>query len=210
MQCKVDGCEREAMYKSQCVCQKHYFRMMRYGTYELVGPKRRMRIENQRGYQKIFSPGHRLANSDMYAYEHRLVVYEKYGENLPCCELCGKPTNWATCHIDHKDNNVKNNDISNLRPVCRPCNTRRGRKAEHTYPRHMAVTIGGVTMTPHEWSQLKNVHVHAATIRRRIRNGSSHREAVYGVKRTHKNTIDDLKQIKAEYTRKAKEVEDTL
>lgn len=193
MKCKVDGCEREATYKSDQVCQKHYFRMRRYGTYELVGPRtpdgkpavRKMRIENAKGYQKIFSPGHPLANSDLYAYEHRLVVYAKYGESLPDCELCGKPTNWATCHIDHKDNDIKNNDIRNLRPVCRPCNTNRGRKAEHTYSHHAAVTVDGVTLTPHEWSKVEGVRVHAATIRARIRNGASHKEAVYGAKRTH-------------------------
>src|SRR5574340_852333 len=184
MKCSVDGCCREAAYKEKQLCQKHYFRLWRNGTTDIVR-SRKDRIENAKGYQKLFSPGHKLANSDGYAYEHRLVVYEKYGENLPDCELCGKPTDWATCHIDHKDNDIRNNDPSNLRPVCRPCNTNRGRKAEHTYSRHAAVTVDGVTMTPHEWSQVDGVRVTGTTIRRRLKNGASHKEAVYGPKRTH-------------------------
>lgn len=36
MKCKIDGCNREAMYKADCVCQMHYFRFMRNGTYDLL------------------------------------------------------------------------------------------------------------------------------------------------------------------------------
>ena len=35
MKCKIDGCTQNARYKKDQVCQKHYFRFMRYGTYEL-------------------------------------------------------------------------------------------------------------------------------------------------------------------------------
>ena len=184
MKCKVDGCGRDATYKGHQVCQKHYFRMWRNGTTDIVR-SRKERTENAKGYQKLSAPGHRLVNSDGYAYEHRLVVYAKYGENLPDCELCGKPTDWATCHIDHKDNDVKNNDISNLRPVCRPCNTNRGRKQEHLYSHHTSITVGGLTMTAHEWAKFPGVLVTGSTIRRRLSCGASHYDAVYGKKITH-------------------------
>lgn len=124
MDCVIPECDRSADYKKQQVCQKHYFRFMRNGSYE--PRQRKYRIQNPAGYQKLSESNHPLANKDGYVYEHRFVVYNHYGTDLPSCELCGKATDWETCHIDHKDNDVSNNLLGNLRPVCRPCNTMRG------------------------------------------------------------------------------------
>jgi len=74
MKCKIKGCVKESVYKKDQVCQKHYFRHMRTGTYELV-PSRKYRIENPAGYQKIFEPSHELADSIGYVYEHRFVYF---------------------------------------------------------------------------------------------------------------------------------------
>jgi len=58
---------------------------------------------------------------------HRLKIYDKYGESLPDCEICGDSVTWDFCHIDHKDNNTLNNDIDNLRPLHPGCNSHRDR-----------------------------------------------------------------------------------
>ena len=39
MKCRAEGCENDAVYKKEQLCQKHYFRQKRYGTTELTRPK---------------------------------------------------------------------------------------------------------------------------------------------------------------------------
>jgi 5-methylcytosine-specific restriction endonuclease McrA len=179
------------MYLAQQVCQKHYFRMMRNGCYEkkltrLHRPRgRKYRLSNPAGYQKLDIPEHPLADSSGYVYEHRFIVYERYGEILPDCELCGNTTEWDTCHIDHKDNDVTNNTLENLRPVCAPCNTNRGTLKGVEHWNAMPITLNGVTLTPHEWGKRDDVAVCGATIRRRLQQGWSIVDAVYGKKITH-------------------------
>lgn len=86
MKCKIDGCENNATYKSQGVCQKHYFRMMRYGTYETIRVgNAKKRIVTPNGYVKIYVPNHELADNRGYAFEHRYKLFEKYqGKELTC------------------------------------------------------------------------------------------------------------------------------
>lgn len=193
MQCKIDGCDGEVIYTGKMLCQKHYFRFMRYGTYELVGPRKRggvptvrsMRKSNAAGYQLLFEPSHPLAMSDGYVYEHRKVVYAIHGDSLPNCEICGKDTNWATCHIDHKDKDVANNEYQNLRPLCRACNTFRDYPSQHTKKNCMSITFEGITKTPEEWSRDSRVLVTGRTIASRKRSGMSDFDALFSRKLTH-------------------------
>lgn len=136
MKCKVNGCDNECKhYPGKGVCQKHYFRMMRYGTYELTKRgKRKDRTKNSKGYQMINFPDHPLVMANGFVYEHRKVIYDRYGDTLPPCEICGKEVTWKTAHIDHIDEVVDNNSDSNLRVLCRACNVMRSRVhiPEHT------------------------------------------------------------------------------
>lgn len=184
--CKIDGCNRVSAYKEQDVCQKHYFRFMRYGTYEL-NRKRKYRLSNPAGYQSIFEPKHPLAQKSGYVYEHRFIVFNEYGYNLPDCELCGKPTRWDTCHIDHIDEDVTNNILKNLRPVCRPCNTNRGRKPEHTYNHHHCISYKGKSGTAKFWASQNGVDVTGATIVSRLQRGMTVEDALFSEKKTHKS-----------------------
>ena len=129
MKCKVEGCDRECKhYPGKGVCQMHYFRMMRYGTYELTkNGKGKFRHKNAKGYQMLKIPDHPLSMANGCVYEHRKVVYDRYGETLPPCEKCGKKVTWKTAHIDHIDEVVDNNADSNLRVLCRACNVMRSR-----------------------------------------------------------------------------------
>jgi 5-methylcytosine-specific restriction endonuclease McrA len=190
MKCKIDGCDRDCMYQVQQVCQKHYFRFMRNGCYESkqeirlknTGFKRKYRMQNPAGYQKLYIPEHPLSNQPSgYVYEHRYVVYAKYGDKLPNCEICNTSINWTDCHIDHIDKDVTNNIVQNLRPLCRGCNTGR------TIKNGFSIEINGVTKTLMEWSRDSNCTVSHNTIKHRLLNGYSNYDAVFAKSITHPN-----------------------
>jgi len=173
----------------------HYFRFMRNGKYDLllVNEKKkgaantgRKRAQNAKGYQMLYEPKHPLSMKNGYVYEHRKVIYEKYGNNLPCCELCNKYITWQTAHIDHKNDDVTDNDLENLRPLCRACNTFRGHS-----PASMTkniIFIDGVGKSAHAWSRVDGVNVSGNTIKRRLSQGLTPYEAAYGKKATHINS----------------------
>ena len=196
IKCCVSDCGRDAMYKKKRLCQKHYFRLMRNGKTDPLKPEEFKnykkghvcgRTQNAAGYQMIKDRGHPLAMANGYVYEHRFVIYSVYGESLPDC-ICGKKLTWSNVHIDHKDENVKNNKKDNLRPLCNWCNVSRGYKTpRHSHKNRLAITLNKVTMTAEEWSREEGVKVKGATIKARLRRGSTPFEAIYGKKITHKN-----------------------
>lgn len=75
MQCRVDGCGRDAQYKTAQLCQMHYFRMRRNGSVAKKLSSRQQRIITPNGYVRIFEPGHALADKGGYVFEHRQVMW---------------------------------------------------------------------------------------------------------------------------------------
>lgn len=187
MKCSADGCERSSMYKSLCLCQKHYFRLRRTGTVAKREQSRAKKITTPNGYVRVWDKDHPLACQRGYVFEHRHAMWSVVGASVGNCQLCGKAESWETCHIDHIDNDRKNNNISNLRVLCRGCNVKRGFTV-YSYKNRGEVgliEIDGVIDTPAGWSRRNDVNVTGATIVRRIKSGQSPREAVYGSKKTH-------------------------
>lgn len=178
MICKIDGCEKPVHYKSRGICQMHYFRYMRNGTYEKNnGEPYKYRASNPKGYQMIKIPGHPLAHKSGYVYEHRKIMHDVYGDTLPPCRLCGKDIDWNTCHIDHIDQDVTNNAKENLRPLCRPCNTNRDR--DYTKSKNCnLIYFMGETNSVAGWARDPRIKVKEYIIRQRLRAGWSVEDAM--------------------------------
>jgi len=181
VKCKIEGCDRDVMYKAQQVCQKHYFRKMRYGTYELLKPK--YRLGHSEGYIKLKEPSHILADKVGYVYEHRFVYYEQVNKEVTECELCGIRVGWGNVHIDHIDKNRKNNLPSNLRPLCNGCNTHRDRD---TSKEGQQFTYQGKTQNARAWAKEDFVKVSRTTIIHRRNRGYADEDAITAKKITHK------------------------
>ncbi|HGW4593903.1 HNH endonuclease signature motif containing protein [Proteus mirabilis] len=139
----------------------------------------------------LYLPDHPLAMKNGYAYEHRVVMHQLHGDNPMNCNKCGKAIDWSTVHVDHINEDVKDNSPENLRFLCNGCNVMRTRKhqKEHTKKRRVGITCNGITLTATEWSRMPNVKVSRGTISRRIKNGSSPYDAIYGEKETHISTL---------------------
>ena len=188
--CHIKGCNRDSMYKKKDLCQMHYFRFMRTGSFELVDSGDLSHVTSN-GYTVVHRPEHPLARGTGYILQHREVLYNSIGESTPDCALCGCKTSWEIYkfHVDHIDEDKSNNDISNLRMLCNSCNVGRTKKTQCEAAGRISVTINGETKTPQEWSRVDGVAVSGTTIRRRLKGGASHYDSVYGKRLTH-NSVD--------------------
>ncbi len=206
MKCKVDGCDRDTDYDEQQVCQKHYFRFMRNGYYDLKRDReqiihgkrpKKYRYQNPAGYELIDEPQHILSGKNGYVYEHRFVYYNDVDSNPSECSLCGDSITWQSLHIDHIDEDVSNNNKENLRALCRPCNVFRGHDSESMGK--YTIEIDGKIMSPFAWARKPGVVVTGSTILRRKKSGMSDYDSVYAPRITHNNTKSVTGKSKKKY-----------
>lgn len=126
--CCVEGCEGRATRVRTGMCEKHYTRIVRRG----VEPERaafKYRYFKAEGYALLLEPGHPLADAGGRVYEHRAVLYAKYGhgtQGCPGCYWCGQLLTWKTLVVDHLNEEKMDNRPENLVPACNRCNRARG------------------------------------------------------------------------------------
>ena len=78
------------------------------------------------GYRLRKAPGHPMARSNGWAYEHRLVAFRKYGPGAQACHWCGIRLGWPAIVVDHLNEVKTDNRPENLVVACTPCNRARG------------------------------------------------------------------------------------
>lgn len=209
--CIGPGCDRPALYKSACLCQKHYFRARRGRPLE-DRPRGVPFIVDPRGYLGIYEPSHPLAHANGVVPAHRKALFDS-GSVVNECDICKVRVTWKSCHVDHIDENPSNNAIGNLRPLCMDCNVKRTKVIDR---RGATVLIAeGERKTLSEWSRDIRVQVGIHTIIRRKKLGMSDEHALFlprqrGPKRRleadqtlRKYTADELRSIRDDYRARA-------
>lgn len=149
--CTVDGCEKEGRRGKDSMCEMHYMRMYRNGH---LGKKREpAAFDHSAGYLLVPAAGHPLAGASSHHYEHRVVYYDAHGAGPFDCHWCAKPLSWSSLHIDHLDDDKKNNNIANLVASCPVCNQSRGHEKKlKTWRSKTGVSAFGKTLTLNEWA----------------------------------------------------------
>ncbi len=131
--CEALGCLLKAVWGGYC--QKHKRRKDLYGD-PLYSPVAEWGsgYVNKKGYYEIHLKGHPIAHKDGKLLYHRMILFDAIGPNNHYCHWqCGTLLSWfdGTLESDHIDHDKSNNDISNLVPSCKPCNSKRA-KAYHS------------------------------------------------------------------------------
>jgi hypothetical protein len=158
LSCKVAGCCKEANRKGAQLCEMHYVRLRRNGNYEKKARKDVM--EHSHGYilqRKM---------DGSVDYQHRIVYVHAHGRGPFACHWCGKVSDFKKMHVDHLDDNKKNNGIDNLAATCPVCNQQRGReKLKATLRSKFGVEFRGEVKTWNEWADHVGMSRHALLAR---------------------------------------------
>lgn len=135
--CRVEGCEKPRL-KHRSLCAAHYVRLYKKGDLREDVPIKARAPDGtpyvtSSGYLRQRLQGHPTAPSGGKVLVHRVVLHDALeGANAPC-HWCSRPLRWDApfgpdflC-VDHLDGVRTNNDVANLVPACRDCNTYRAK-----------------------------------------------------------------------------------
>lgn len=144
--CTVHKCSSPAVRIGHGLCEKHYWRVNHNKSFDL---RPRVQLQTEHGYRMIKDENHPLAQkSNGWAFEHRIVAYEKYGEGIQKCHWCSIELEWNQVVVDHLNEQKLDNRPENLVTACTPCNRIRGamvsfiRKLSDEKLSHLIETFG--------------------------------------------------------------------
>lgn len=176
--CTADGCDAPTRSIGSLYCEKHYMRQRRKGELGLHVPP--IVVEHSGGYLLEHAPGHAVqsASGKGRVYQHRKVFFEEHGDGQFQCHVCDAPLTWPDLHVDHLDDNPKNNALDNLKPACPTCNQWRGKAkmARTMRARAKQISAFGEARCLSEWA--RHVGLPMTTLRRRIKAGWTLEEAL--------------------------------
>ena len=121
--CQVHKCGMPATRVGRDLCEKHYKRVRRVGSFDLT-PRVELMVHG--GYRIIKDAQHPLAQQNGWLGEHRAIAYEKYGPGPHPCHWCGVVQDWLDLVVDHLNEQKADNRPENLVAACNPCNRMRG------------------------------------------------------------------------------------
>lgn len=152
--CRVDGCGKPANRVGAGMCEMHYCRLRRIGSTEKPDVANGGPIEHSGGYLLVYAPDHPLrTGASPRVYEHRKVYYDAHGAGPFKCHVCASSLKWDSLHIDHLNDDVKDNRIENLAPACPACNTKRGQWKVARHAREVnGLEWNGQKKTAQEWA----------------------------------------------------------
>lgn len=164
--CKIEGCGKPANRVGFQLCEAHYGRVRRNGTTDLLPTSEKH--FNSAGYVVVKAKDHPLARRDGWTYEHRLVYHSANGAGPFNCHWCSKQVSWGDLHIDHLNDDKKDNRIENLAATCAGCNTSRGIwKRKEKILNMRGVEFNGDKDTVHGWAKRLGIPFHVLSWRLR-------------------------------------------
>lgn len=175
--CTVEGCDRPANRKALGLCELHFSRHRRRGSFDL--PAEHWRVAGRKGryptgdgYVRMVAPeGHPLADARGTILEHRFVYHRNHGDGPFACHWCGKEVTWATLHIDHLNDVRNDNSPANLVASCSICNPKRGfhKSLASNRARGLNLTLNGERLPIGVWAE--RLGIRKESLKWRLRSG---------------------------------------
>jgi hypothetical protein len=128
MKCKISECNNEARYKSTCLCQKHYLRFRRHGSFDLIKVKevqKKCSVTDCDNFRKAnglctkhYSRQRRLGSTNLKTIKTKKQLLVAEGKSF--CPSCNK--------IKPIDNFYKDSYATlGIAIYCKECSSKKGR-----------------------------------------------------------------------------------